>query len=161
MERTWLDALPSHAIFNSSSNGIASTSRIHNPHQGEQQLPPSPGLSTVASFNGGDDSTILLPAGSILSSSKLKRNAMSVVRKTELLVAVGSSIRLGDLAHFKTRVEAAGGAALYDEAAAAGNTSNSTFHHGDMTNNTDYAGSSSLGSFKVGLLLDCLLLCRI
>lgn len=150
MERTWLDALPSHAIF---SNSIASTSRIHQHHQGEQQLPPSPGLSPVASFNGGDDSTILLQAGTILSSSKLKRNAMCVVRKTELLVAVGSSIRLGDLAHFKTRVEAAGGAALYGEAAAAaaGNTSNSTFHHGDVTNNTDYAGSSSLGSFKVRL----------
>lgn len=150
MERTWLDALPQHSIF-SNSNSSNTQDSLHS----EQLLPPSPGLSTVASFTG-DDSTLNLHASTSLagngaaaasstSNPKGKRRATCVVRKAELLVAVGSSIRLGDLAHFKTRVEAS--------TAAAGSWNDENASNVDDTT-TDYApGSSTLGSFKVRLAL--------
>lgn len=143
MERTWLDALSSHAVFSSSSTS-ASSSIPHLQHG--DVLPPSPGLSTVASFHG--DESILqqnahAASTSALESLKAKHQATCIVRKTELLVAVGQSIRLADLAHFKSRVEgaAASSTAAADDSYAASGLDYSA---------ADYVGSSSLGSFKVG-----------
>ena len=139
MERTWLEALAAHAVFSSSSPPSSSAA-----HHGDQ-LPPSPGLSTVASFHG-DESTTFAGSHAHGSESAVHRHqATCVVRKTELLVAAGSAIRLADLAHFKTRVEAASGQERVDEDVPGG--------HGGDTTAADYAGPSTLGSFKVVLPL--------
>jgi hypothetical protein len=57
---------------------------------------------------------------------------------------VGSAIRLADLAHFKTRVEAASGQDGVDEDVSGA--------YGGDTTAADYAGPSTLGSFKVNSL---------
>lgn len=146
MERTWLDALPSHAVFSTPSPSLLS--------HGEP-LPPSPGLSTVASFHGDDSlanhsSTQHGMGNAAASTSSLRRRhqATCVIRKTELLVAVGTRIRLADLAHFKSRAEAA-------EAWRDGDDESSVLNGtaADLTG-ADYAGSSDLGSFKVRLNQD-------
>lgn len=145
MAQTWLDALPSHAVFRAASQPALSL------YPGEQ-LPPSPGLSTVASFHG-DESVINSNTGNGIASTsslKLKHQATCIVRKTELLVAVASSIRLADLAHFKTRIEGntAVSPADWQQHAHSGtwnDDSRSTVDAADLT----AAGSSGLGSFKV------------
>jgi hypothetical protein len=136
MQRTWLESLSFHSIFNDNKNNNNNQTATD-----AEQLPPSPGLSTVNSFNGDDsiyNTSNAHPSTSRLPKTSSKRSITCLIRKTELLVAVGSSIRLGDLAHFKTRVEAVEeGSGLNDD------------EHNILNGNHSYAHADSLGSFKV------------
>ena len=123
---SWLASLPSHPIFRASSSARQSVTRSWSFAASEsegQQLPPSPDVSSIHDFleaeHDGDieaDSTALdaTATGGDNAARKSKkkrpkkerrRRVGCIARRTELVVAVGSQLRILSLANFKTRAE--------------------------------------------------------
>ena len=120
-DSSWLSSLPSHPIFKTLSSADRSVTRSYSFAASEGQLlPPSPDASSIHDILDGEqdgdqdaDSTTqsALGNGSGRRSEKRKaerrRSVGCIARKTDLIVAAGSQLRLASLAHVKTRSDTA------------------------------------------------------
>lgn len=175
---TWLDALSLHAVFNDHTTNSSSLHDAEPlpPSPNLTGIDSSPSFKDGRSRKTGngaytDDAVVALQSAysstsslhqenstsahaagpsSSLSSSSSRTNIICNIRKTELLVAVGSQLRLCNLAHFKAKVDSSSGSVGnssshygYDASwISDANTTTNTFDNTHKPNNT-------LGSFKV------------
>jgi len=101
--RSWLDVLPSHPIFNLPFENLA---------DGNIPLPASPNLSAIGkktrrpSLSEASDVSQVLDGLDRLqvSPDSTRRSIFTVVRETELVLAVGKELRIASLAEVKSRV---------------------------------------------------------
>lgn len=101
---SWLESLPHHSIFTDTSRSLARSSSIND----STFTLPSPDASTIH----GGTSFATLPNGhgkateSGSNGEARRQPQLSVVaRKSDLLYAVGSEVRIASLAGYKAKVE--------------------------------------------------------